>query len=94
MWTWAPSPVPFTRPEVCWNSGQVPPAPITAITSRKIAGRFCSAPEADVQSLQRLRCWIWVFKDVAHLEAGFGGWQEAGEEIEDVSATSRWIRRE
>ena len=33
-------------------------------------------------------------KDVAHLEAGFGGWQEAGEEIEDVAATSRWIRRE
>ena len=37
-----------------------PPAPITGITSKKIAGRFCSAPEADVQSLQRLRCWIWV----------------------------------
>ncbi len=34
------------------------------------------------------------FNDVAHLEAGFGGWQEAGEEIEDVAATSRWIRRE
>ena len=34
------------------------------------------------------------FKDVAHLEDGFGGWQEAGEEIEDVAATSRWIRRE
>ena len=34
------------------------------------------------------------FKDVAHLEAGFGAWQEAGEEIEDVAATSRWIRRE
>lgn len=33
------------------------------------------------------------FQDVAHLEAGFGGWKEAGEPIEDVSATSRWVRR-
>lgn len=33
------------------------------------------------------------FKNVAHLEAGFTGWQEAGETIEDVSATSRWVRR-
>ena len=34
------------------------------------------------------------FKDVAHLEPGFTGWQKAGEPIEDVSATSRWVRRE
>ena len=34
------------------------------------------------------------FTDVAHLEAGFGGWRDAGEEIEDVSARSRWVRRE
>ena len=33
------------------------------------------------------------FSDVAHLEPGFSGWQEAGEAIEDVSATSRWVRR-
>lgn len=33
------------------------------------------------------------FANVAHLEPGFTGWQEAGEEIEDVSATSRWVRR-
>ena len=33
------------------------------------------------------------FQNVAHLEPGFTGWQEAGETIEDVSATSRWVRR-
>ena len=33
------------------------------------------------------------FENVAHLELGFTGWQKAGEEIEDVSTTSRWIRR-
>ena len=33
------------------------------------------------------------FKDVAHLEPGFKGWQDAGEEVEDASATSRWVRR-
>ena len=37
------------------------------------------------------------FKDVAHLEVGFNGWREAGEAgeaVEDVGATSRWVRRE
>lgn len=34
------------------------------------------------------------YKNVAHLEAGFNGWKKAGGEIEDVSATSRWVRRE
>ena len=34
------------------------------------------------------------FTNVAHLEEGFTGWQEAEEEIEDVSKTSRWMRRE
>ena len=33
------------------------------------------------------------FENVAHLEPGFAGWQQAGETIEDVSATSRWVRR-
>ncbi|MYD97638.1 MAG: rhodanese-like domain-containing protein [Gammaproteobacteria bacterium] len=33
------------------------------------------------------------FTNVAHLEAGFTGWQQAGEEVEDVSASSRWVRR-
>ena len=34
------------------------------------------------------------FKDVAHLDVGFTGWQKAGETIEDVGSTSRWVRRE
>ena len=33
------------------------------------------------------------FKNVAHLEPGFTGWRSAGEGIEDVSTTSRWVRR-
>ena len=33
------------------------------------------------------------YTNVAHLEAGFGGWQKAGEPIEDVASTSRWMRR-
>ena len=33
------------------------------------------------------------FTNVAHLEAGFTGWQQAGEDVEDVGATSRWVRR-
>ena len=33
------------------------------------------------------------FRDVAHLEGGFKAWREAGGAVEDVSATSRWVRR-
>ncbi len=33
------------------------------------------------------------FRNVAHLEPGFGGWQKAGEPVEDVQSTSRWVRR-
>lgn len=34
------------------------------------------------------------FTDIAHLEPGFGGWQESGQPVEDVRSTSRWVRRE
>ena len=34
------------------------------------------------------------FANVAHLEPGFAGWQEAGEPVEDVRTTSRWVRRD
>ncbi len=33
------------------------------------------------------------FTDVAHLEAGFNGWQKAGEPVQDVAETSRWMRK-
>ena len=34
------------------------------------------------------------FANVAHLEPGFAGWQAAGEPVEDVRTTSRWVRRD
>ena len=34
------------------------------------------------------------FSNVANLDNGFRGWQQAGETIDDVSKTSRWVRRE
>ena len=33
------------------------------------------------------------FTDVAHLEAGFNGWKKAGEPVQEVASTSRWMRR-
>lgn len=33
------------------------------------------------------------YTNVAHLEVGFNGWSKAGGEVQDVSATSKWIRR-
>ena len=33
------------------------------------------------------------FKDVAHLEVGFNGWQKAGGTVEDVASTSKWMRK-
>ena len=34
------------------------------------------------------------FARVAHLETGFAGWESAGLPVEDLRATSRWVRRE
>jgi rhodanese-related sulfurtransferase len=33
------------------------------------------------------------FTDVAHLEAGFNGWKKAGETVQDVAQSSRWMRK-
>lgn len=33
------------------------------------------------------------YPDVAHLEPGFGGWEAAGYDIEDITATSKWVPR-
>ena len=30
---------------------------------------------------------------VAHLDVGFDGWAKAGQPVEDVAATSKWVRR-
>ncbi len=33
------------------------------------------------------------YPDVGHLEPGFGGWEAAGLEIEDIKAESKWVPR-
>lgn len=33
------------------------------------------------------------YGDVAHLEPGFGGWDAAGYEVEDIKADSKWVPR-
>ena len=33
------------------------------------------------------------FNDVAHLDAGFNGWKKAGEPVQDVASSSRWMRK-
>ena len=53
---------------------------------------FCAAGGRSAFAVKALR--DMGFKDVAHLEVGFNGWREAGEAVEDVRATSRWVRRE
>ena len=53
---------------------------------------FCAAGSRSAFAVKALR--DMGFKDVAHLEVGFNGWRQAGEAVEDVRATSRWIRRE
>ena len=52
---------------------------------------FCAGGGRSVFATQALK--DMGFTNVAHVEAGFGGWQQAGEPIEDVSKTSRWMRR-
>lgn len=52
---------------------------------------FCAGGGRSVLATIALR--DMGFSNVAHLEAGFSGWQTAGEAIEDVSATSRWMRK-
>ncbi len=33
------------------------------------------------------------YTNVAHLEVGFNGWADAGGEVEDVNADSKWVKR-
>ena len=53
---------------------------------------FCAGGGRSVLAVKALQ--EMGFTSVAHLEAGFTGWQKAGESVEDVSSTSRWVRRE
>lgn len=34
------------------------------------------------------------YTNVAHLEVGFNGWKKAGGQVQDVSDTSKWVRRD
>ncbi|MFV0258006.1 MAG: rhodanese-like domain-containing protein [Acidimicrobiales bacterium] len=34
------------------------------------------------------------YPDVGHLEPGFSGWEDAGYEVEDIKAGSKWVPRE
>ena len=52
---------------------------------------FCAAGGRSALAVKALR--DMGFRDVAHLEVGFNGWREGGEAVEDVGATSRWVRR-
>ena len=52
---------------------------------------FCAAGGRSALAVEALA--NMGFTNVAHLEAGFAGWKDAGEEIEDAGATSRWVRR-
>ena len=52
---------------------------------------FCAGGGRSVLAVQSLT--NMGFNNVAHLEAGFTGWHKQGEPIEDVSQSSRWMRR-
>ena len=53
---------------------------------------FCAGGGRSVYAVKALQ--DMGFTNVAHLAHGFGGWQGAGEPIEDYAATSRWVRRD
>lgn len=53
---------------------------------------FCAGGGRSAFAAQALK--DMGFSDVAHLEPGFNGWAKAGKPVEDVKATSRWVRRE
>ena len=52
---------------------------------------FCAGGGRSVLAVKALK--EMGFNNVVHLESGFGGWKNAGEPLEDVSKTSRWMRR-
>ena len=52
---------------------------------------FCAGGGRSVYAVKALQ--DMGFTNVAHLATGFGGWAGAGEPIQDVSKTSRWVRR-
>jgi len=53
---------------------------------------FCAGGGRSVLAAQALI--DMGFTNVAHVEHGFAGWERAGLPVEDVHATSRWVRRD
>jgi rhodanese-related sulfurtransferase len=53
---------------------------------------FCAGGGRSVLAVKALE--DMGFTSVAHLEPGFGGWQKAEQPVQDLSKTSRWVRRE
>lgn len=53
---------------------------------------FCAGGGRSVLAAQALI--DMGFSNVAHVEHGFAGWERAGLPLEDVRATSRWVRRD
>jgi rhodanese-related sulfurtransferase len=53
---------------------------------------FCASAGRSVYAVKALE--DMGFSNVAQLAGGFSSWKQAGEQIEDVGATSRWMRRE
>lgn len=53
---------------------------------------FCAGGGRSVLATKALK--DMGFKNVAHLDPGFTGWQKADAEIEDFASKSRWTRKE
>jgi len=53
---------------------------------------FCAGGGRSVYAVKSLE--EMGFTNVANLVGGFGGWEKAGEPLENFAATSRWIRRD
>ncbi len=53
---------------------------------------FCAGGGRSVYAVKALE--DMGFTNVAHLAGGFKAWLDAGEEVEDAAAASRWVRRE
>lgn len=51
---------------------------------------FCAA--GGRSALAALTLQDMGFSNIAHLAAGFAGWQQSGQPIEDASAKSKWVR--
>ena len=62
------------------------------VPSKKRIILFCAGGGRSV--LATLALEEMGYDNVAHVEAGFGGWQKAELPVEDVASTSRWVRRE